>query len=106
MLLAGGQDRGQDHSELGAELARLGAGVVGLPSTGPRLLEAARAAGLAPQRMAAAADLEDAVAAARGLAAPGAVILLSPAAPSYDHYRDFEERGERFAALVRTLPAR
>jgi UDP-N-acetylmuramoylalanine-D-glutamate ligase len=28
------------------------------------------------------------------------VILLSPAAPSYDHYRDFEERGERFRALA------
>jgi len=27
-------------------------------------------------------------------------VLLSPAAPSYDHYRDFEERGERFRALV------
>jgi UDP-N-acetylmuramoylalanine-D-glutamate ligase len=29
--------------------------------------------------------------------------MLSPAAASYDRYRDFEERGERFAALVRDL---
>jgi UDP-N-acetylmuramoylalanine-D-glutamate ligase len=28
------------------------------------------------------------------------VVLLSPAAPSYDHYRDFEQRGERFRELV------
>ena len=34
------------------------------------------------------------------LARAGAVVLLSPAAPSYDNYRDFEERGERFRALV------
>jgi UDP-N-acetylmuramoylalanine-D-glutamate ligase len=27
-------------------------------------------------------------------------VILSPAAPSYDHYRDFEERGERFRALA------
>ena len=27
-------------------------------------------------------------------------MLLSPAAPSFDHYSDFEERGERFGALA------
>jgi UDP-N-acetylmuramoylalanine-D-glutamate ligase len=37
---------------------------------------------------------------ARTLACPGAVVLLSPAAPSYDHYRDFEQRGERFRELA------
>ena len=30
----------------------------------------------------------------------GGVALLSPAAPSYDNYRDFEERGDRFRADV------
>jgi UDP-N-acetylmuramoylalanine-D-glutamate ligase len=30
------------------------------------------------------------------------VVLLSPAAPSFDHYRDFEERGERFRSLARS----
>ena len=34
------------------------------------------------------------------LAGAAGVVLLSPAAPSYDHYRDFEERGERFQALA------
>ena len=27
-------------------------------------------------------------------------MLISPAAPSFDHYRDFEERGERFSELA------
>jgi UDP-N-acetylmuramoylalanine--D-glutamate ligase len=48
-----------------------------------------------------AQDLADAVSRARTAAAPGSVVLLSPAAPSYDSYRDFEQRGERFQALAR-----
>jgi UDP-N-acetylmuramoylalanine--D-glutamate ligase len=100
VLIGGGQDRGQDYAGLAAELARRGAMLVGLPSTGPRLVAAARAAGLAPEHAVEASGMESAVAMARELGAPGAVILLSPAAPSYDHYRDFEDRGERFRALA------
>ena len=36
--------------------------------------------------------------------AAGGVILLSPAAPSYDHFRNFEERGERFRELSGARP--
>jgi UDP-N-acetylmuramoylalanine--D-glutamate ligase len=45
-------------------------------------------------------DLERAVAAARGAANPGDVVLLSPACTSYDQYRSFEERGDHFRKLV------
>jgi UDP-N-acetylmuramoylalanine--D-glutamate ligase len=100
VLLAGGQDRGQDYGELGRRLAAIDATVIGLGSTGPRLLESVRAAGSAPARAVAAADLPDGVRRARRLAGPGAVVLLSPAAPSYDSYRDFTERGRHFRALL------
>jgi UDP-N-acetylmuramoylalanine--D-glutamate ligase len=100
VLIGGGQDREQDYAELGRELAARDATVVGLPSTGPRLVAAARDAGVPAERAIEASGLEQAVALAREMARPGAAVLLSPAAPSYDHYRDFEERGERFRALV------
>jgi UDP-N-acetylmuramoylalanine--D-glutamate ligase len=99
VLLAGGQDRGQDYAQLGAGLARRGAAVVGMPTTGERAVAAAREAGVPPDRAVAAPDLDAAVELARGIAHPGSVILLSPAAPSYDRFRNFEERGDRFRAL-------
>ena len=100
VLIGGGQDRGQDYTGLAGRLAASGASVVGLPSTGQRLIAAARRAGVPERRAIESVDIRAAVGLARTLARPGAVVLLSPAAPSYDHFRDFEERGERFRALV------
>ncbi|HSS93260.1 MAG TPA: UDP-N-acetylmuramoyl-L-alanine--D-glutamate ligase [Candidatus Dormibacteraeota bacterium] len=48
-----------------------------------------------------AADLEEAVELAAGLARPGGVVLLSPAYKSFDMFSDYEDRGRQFKALVR-----
>ncbi len=101
VLLAGGQDRGQDYTELGRALAERGTAVIGLPTTGPRLVAAARRAGVPATRAIEASGMGEAVARARALADPGTAILLSPAAPSYDTYRNFEERGAHFQALAK-----
>jgi UDP-N-acetylmuramoylalanine--D-glutamate ligase len=45
-------------------------------------------------------DLETAVREAATAASAGEVVLLSPACASYDQFRDYEERGDRFRALV------
>jgi UDP-N-acetylmuramoylalanine--D-glutamate ligase len=48
-----------------------------------------------------ASTLDEAVSTAAALARPGAVVLLSPAYKSFDMFKDFEDRGNRFKELVR-----
>lgn len=48
-------------------------------------------------------DLADAVARAGAAARAGEVVLLSPACASFDAFRDFEARGDRFRELVEGL---
>ena len=49
------------------------------------------------------ADLAEAVRRAAAAAAPGEVVLLSPACASFDAFENFEQRGERFRAIVEGL---
>jgi len=121
VLIAGGDDRRQQHDALAEALAtgRVPAGpadeepialdvagLVALPGTGPALAAALRAeaGGRIAVREVAGEDpgavMDAAVAAAAELAPPGATVLLSPAAPSHNVFRDFEDRGARFADAV------
>jgi UDP-N-acetylmuramoylalanine-D-glutamate ligase len=45
----------------------------------------------------------DAVTEARRWLVDGGVVLLSPAAPSFDRYRNWEERSDDFAAVVQLI---
>ena len=101
VLIGGGFDRSQDYAALGVVLAARDSIVLGLPDTGARLVDAARAAGVAPDRAKVVADLPAAVAHARALSVPGTVVLLSPAAPSFNTHKNFAARGDHFRDLAR-----
>jgi UDP-N-acetylmuramoylalanine--D-glutamate ligase len=96
--ILGGRGKQEDYGPLAAALAGRGRGAYLLGEEAERL-----AAALAPADVPIhdCGDLERAVAAARAAAAPGDVVLLSPACASYDQYRSFNERGDHFKALVR-----
>ncbi len=105
-LIAGGYDRGQDYTQLGRAIEEHpgDASLVTLPVTGARIAtsvyDAAVRAGEAWTRAHPAGNLDEAVRLAAAVTPRGGVALLSPAAPSFGAFRDFEERGERYRAAV------
>jgi UDP-N-acetylmuramoylalanine--D-glutamate ligase len=95
--ILGGQSKGQDLAPLAPVVAERCRAVYLIGEDAPGLAEALAATGVPLHR---SGDLEAAVAAAGAAAREGEVVLLSPACKSFDQFRDFEERGDRFRALV------
>ncbi|MGY1691049.1 UDP-N-acetylmuramoyl-L-alanine--D-glutamate ligase [Geodermatophilus sp. SYSU D01105] len=104
-LLAGGQDRGLDYTDLARAVVARGGSVrvVTVPDTGARLAadiraDAARAGVAAP--VTETASLDEAVAEALRTAPHGGVVLLSPGAPSYNRYRNYEELARTYEQIL------
>lgn len=102
-LIAGGHERQQDYAELAGLLSRRGVTILAtLPVTGARLAAATRdlATGI---EIIEAADLDSALSALAERRARFDTLILSPGAPSYNQFKNFEERGARFVARCREL---
>lgn len=102
-VILGGYDRGIEYGALvETVIARSANAIICLGDSGRRIYSLAQAsASRQPDRACAiylAESMADAVSFARRVTPPGGVVLLSPAAPSYGHYRDYIERGHDFAA--------
>ena len=101
VLVVGGLDRGLDWTPyMPAFAERTPLAIIGVPDNGSRIIATLRAARIEPaEGLHEAKGLADAVELAVRLAPAGAVVLLSPGAPSFPRFRDFRDRGCQFAAL-------
>jgi UDP-N-acetylmuramoylalanine--D-glutamate ligase len=99
ILILGGDGKGQDFMPLRSVVQRFSRTTLLIGRDAPLIEEAL--AGLPTE---CCGSLEEAVEKAAHHAAPGDVVLLSPACASFDMFRDYRHRGEAFAAAVKALP--
>jgi len=96
VVLLGGQDKGTSYEPLREALKGKLRTLVFLGEAIPQL---ERDLGDLPHIQ--VQPFDEAVGAALALARPGDQVLLSPACASFDQFKNFEARGDRFEALVR-----
>ena len=91
-LIVGGWDGGYDYTELNKVIQEKNILALALPDTGAKITT--------PYHV---ANMKEAVQLAHEKTPTGGVVLMSPGAPSYNQYKNFEERGEDFIKLVNEL---
>ena len=97
VLIAGGRNKQLDLAPMAAEPQRVRAVV----AIGDAADEVAATFGATGATVLRAPSMPAAVDVAGAAAGPGDVVLLSPGCASFDWYRNYEERGDDFRAIVR-----
>jgi UDP-N-acetylmuramoylalanine--D-glutamate ligase len=101
VLIAGGREKGTDLGALVEVIKNRCRAVVLLGEAVPKFRRALAAGGFSA--VTEVDSLAAAVRSARSLARPGDTVLLSPACASFDMFKNYEERGLLFKALVAEL---
>jgi len=99
ILLLGGRDKGNDYSTLFPLVQKYVKAIVAIGESAAKV----SAAFQDMKPLATASNMEEAVEQARRFAAPGEVVLLSPACASFDWFDNYEHRGRVFKELVMKL---
>jgi len=107
-IILGGQDRGYDFTPLAERLKKSSVQtVILMGESGKRIEKALREANVETQ-VVVKKNMEEVVALAKQCTPhpnpspnPNPIALLSPASPSYGHFKNFEDRGDQFAQAAR-----
>ncbi|MDQ2890294.1 MAG: UDP-N-acetylmuramoyl-L-alanine--D-glutamate ligase [Gemmatimonadota bacterium] len=99
VLLLGGRHKGEPYAVLAPAIAARVTRVIAFGEAAPII--ASDLAGVVPVERV-DGTFEAVMAAARAYARAGDAVLLSPACSSYDMFRNYVERGERFRALAKS----
>jgi len=100
VLIAGGDGKGQDFSPLAPPVAAHASAVLLIGRDAPAIRAALERTGVP---LVDCASLEDAVAEAARIVAPGQAVLLSPACASFDMFRNYGHRAQVFVGAVRRV---
>lgn len=106
LLIAGGSDKGLDYTEVGEAIAEKVGTLILCGPTAPKIEEATKNALIKQEKhlqICHVTNLQEAVKLAKEKAKAGDVVLLSPASASFDAFKNFAERGEKFKEFVNKL---
>lgn len=105
IVILGGRSKGLDFSELVPPLIEKAKSVIVIGECAHEIVEVLKRHSTFGRAIpfTAKEDLGEAVKYAASIAARGDSVLLSPAATSYDKYKNFEERGDAFRELINGL---
>jgi UDP-N-acetylmuramoylalanine--D-glutamate ligase len=105
VVILGGSSKSADYADLARAVVREARAAILIGQSADEISSALDRAGASrkPLPVERAASVPEAVKKARDLARTGDVVLLSPAAASFDMFSSYEERGEVFRAAVREL---
>ncbi len=98
-IILGGKDKGSDYHPLRESLKERAKGVLLIGAASP-LIKGALAGAVTSMDC---GTLQEAVRYARQHAEPGDTVLLAPACASFDQFKDYEDRGNRFKQQVAEL---
>ena len=106
ILIAGGYDKHIPYGPLGPEIISHVKKLILTGATAPKIRAAVEQSsgydtGSLP--IVECDDFRDAVLSAHALAEPGDVVILSPASASFDHFKNFMERGQAFKDIINQL---
>lgn len=102
VLILGGKDKGNDYSEILPLVRRKVKVIVAMGKDNAKILGYFGAE--APEvPVTDTHSLDEAVKACRSLASAGDTVLLSPCCASFDLFKSYEDRGDRFKDAVRAL---
>lgn len=105
VLIAGGYDKNLDYAPLARPILDKVSKLILMGKTAPKIYDAV-VNELHPDDvfpMYRAKNLEQSVELAYKFAKPGEIVLFSPASASFDMFKNFAERGEKFKELVNNL---
>lgn len=100
ILIAGGVDKGNDYSQIEALVREK---VKGLIILTPRFEKLKEYFGAIVPQIYVTEDVQDAANQAQKWAVDGDVVLLSPACASFDLFKNYEDRGDKFKMAVNNL---
>jgi UDP-N-acetylmuramoylalanine--D-glutamate ligase len=99
VLFLGGRDKGNDYAKLNDLVRRHVKHIIAIGESAEKVVAA-----FAPVVPVTVGDtMERAIALAAAAAAPGDVVLLSPACASFDWFENYEQRGKIFKSIVNGL---